>query len=509
MEREYIVSLQAGVDYDQFWYEMETTTSSLSYVPDRTVDIVNERPGSLRSCHYSITEAEADVLRSDPRVYSVEIPPDQRDDISIGFSALQFNNYTKTSSSSGNFVNWGLLRCVSETNNYGTGSTATGGFPFTLDGTGVDVVIHDSGLQIDHPEFGARVQTINWYTESGLPGTQSANFYRDWDGHGTHVGGIVAGQNYGWAKNAQIYSMKVAGLEGSGDSGTGIPISDCFDAVKLWHQNKPVDPETGFKRPTVVNMSWGYSSTFSNINGGVYRGVAWTGTTKKSEYGMIGNASNRFGVRVNSVDVDLAEMVSAGIIVCVAAGNSYQKIDVSGGLDWDNRYNRTGVGNVYYHRGSSPSDPGAISVGSTDTTVYDATTEYKSVFSDSGPGVDIWSPGSNIMSSCSTINSFSALAYSFNSSYKQVNISGTSMASPQVAGLAALYLQLNPWATPAQAKAWLQANSKSVIYSTGLDADYSNSRSIMGSSNQFLFNPFNRQHPIATVGDVGLVALSL
>lgn len=508
MEREYIVSLQEGVDYDQFWHEMETATHSVTHVPDRTVDIINERPGSLRSCHYSLTDAEADALRNDPRVYSVEIPPDQRDDISIGFSAVQFNNYTKTTSDSGDFVNWALLRCVSESNNYGTATTAEGGFPFTIDGTGVDVVIHDSGLQTDHPEFGGRVQTINWYVESGLPGTQSENFYRDWDGHGTHVGGIVAGQNYGWAKNARIYSMKVAGLEGSGDSGTGIPVSDCFDAVKLWHQNKPVDPATGFKRPTVVNMSWGYSSTFSNINGGVYRGVAWSGTTKRSEYGMIGS-SNRFGVRVGSVDVDLAEMVSAGIVVCVAAGNSYQKIDVSGGLDWDNRYNRTGVGNVYYHRGSSPSDPGAIAVGSIDSTVYNATTEYKSVFSDSGPGVDIWAPGSNIMSSCSTINAFGGQPYSFNSSYKQVNISGTSMASPQVAGVAALYLQLNPWATPAQVKAWLQSNSKSVVYGTGLDTDYTNSRSIMGSSNRFLFNPFNRQHPIATVGDVGLVALAL
>ena len=508
MEREYIVSLQEGVDYDQFWHEMETATHSVAHVPDRTVDIINERPGSLRSCHYSLTDAEADALRSDPRVYSVEIPPDQRDDISIGFSTVQFNNYTKTTSSSGNFVNWGLLRCVSATNNYGTATTAEGGFPFTIDGTGVDVVIHDSGLQTDHPEFGGRVQTINWYVESGLPGTQSENFYRDWDGHGTHVGGIVAGQNYGWAKNARIYSMKVAGLEGSGDSGTGIPVSDCFDAVKLWHQNKPVDPATGFKRPTVVNMSWGYRSSFININGGVYRGVAWTGTTKRTEYGMIGS-SNTFGVRVDSVDVDLAEMVSAGIVVCVAAGNRYQKIDISGGLDWDNRYNRTGVGNVYYHRGSSPSDPSAISVGSIDSTVYDATTEYKSVFSNSGPGVDIWAPGSNILSSCSTVNEYAAPAYSFDSNYKQVNISGTSMASPQVAGVAALFLQLNPWATPDQVKAWLQANSKSVVYSTGLDSDYTNSRSIMGSSNRFLFNPFNRQHPIATTGDVGLVALAL
>ena len=82
-------------------------------------------------------------------------------------------------------------------------------YNYVLDGTGVDVVIIDTGIQPDHPEFQdangvSRVKQINWYEASGQSGVQPANFYRDTDGHGTHVAGTVAGKTYGWAKNANI-----------------------------------------------------------------------------------------------------------------------------------------------------------------------------------------------------------------------------------------------------------------------------------------------------------------
>ena len=518
-EREYVVSLVPGVDYDQFWHEMEHQSQALPTVPDRAVTVSNERPGSLRSCHYMLTDAEAAVLAQDARVYSVEIPPDQRTDIRMGFLAQQFSVFDKTTSSSGSFVNWGLRRSNSATNVYQTGTTAPGAYDYTLDGTGVDVVIQDSGIQTDHPEFldseqNSRVQLINWYTESGIPGTQSANFYRDRDGHGTHVAGIAVGASYGWAKNSRIYSVKVAGLEGSGDSGTGISVANCFDVIKLWHQNKPVDPITGVKRPTVVNMSWGYMLPFDNITGGNYRGTVWTGTSVRPEYGMVGTLSGgvrEFVVRVGSVDSDLQELIDAGVHVTVAAGNSYQKVDVPSGDDYDNYFTSSVYGNIAYHRGGSPYSDQAITVGSVDSTVFDVSTEYKSVFSESGPGVMIYAPGSNIVSATSTVNSWGGNSqnYYLNSSYRQTNLSGTSMAAPQVAGVLCLYLQLNPWATPDQARAWLLHNSQSVIYNTGSSTDYTNDRSIKGSENRMLYNPFNQEHPLITSGVVGIQGLSL
>ena len=142
-------------------------------------------------------------------------------------------------------------------------------FNYNLTGKGVDVVIQDTGIDVGHIEFTdsngiSRVQQINWFTESGVSGTQSANHYRDYDGHGSHVAGTVAGRTMGWAKDARIYALKVSGLEGSGDGGTGISVSNCFDVIKGWHNNKPIDPNTGYKRPTVVNMSWGYG--YPNVN---------------------------------------------------------------------------------------------------------------------------------------------------------------------------------------------------------------------------------------------------
>ena len=512
-EQEYVVCLHAQVDVDEFWHEMEHDLVHHDTVPHRCVCIVNERPGSRRICHYALTPTEAEQLRADPRVLSVELPVQQQSHISIKPDVMQYGNFSKTTSAVGNALNWGLKRCVSESNNYGTSSEATGGFPYTLDGTGVDVVIMDSGIQPDHPEFQdaqgvSRVQQIDWYLAAGITGTQSVDFYRDWDGHGTHVAGICVGKTYGWAKNARIYAIKLAGLEGAGDSGTGMNISDAMDVLKLWHQNKTPDPQTGVKRPTVVNMSWGYVTQFVDITGGSYRGTPWTGTSRRTDLGMIGS-NGEFGVRVSSTDVDVTEMTDAGIHVTISAGNYYQKNDVVSGADYNNYFNRSGFGAIYYHRGGSPHADLAIRVGSMDTQVRNATTEYKSVFSDGGPAVDVWAPGSYVMSASSEINSLGGVTYYANASFKQANISGTSMAAPQVAGVISLYLQLNPWATPSQVKAWLISQSQPTIYTTGSDTDYTNNRSLLGSASRVMFQPFNSELPLRSLGEVGWTGVNL
>ncbi|MFB8144697.1 S8 family peptidase [Streptomyces parvus] len=81
----------------------------------------------------------------------------------------------------------------------------------------------------------------------------------------------------------------------------------------------------------------------------------------------------------------------------------------------------------------------AITVGSTTNT------DARSSFSNYGAIVDIFAPGSSITSTWSTSDTATN------------TISGTSMASPHVAGAAAIYLADNPGSTPAQVSAGLVA----------------------------------------------------
>jgi len=516
MLKEYIVSLKRDVDYNLFWSQMESETDGLLFVPNRRVDIVNNRDGSLRSCHYSLTDAEVNTLQNDDRVFSVEIPPEQRTDIEIGIRARQTGSFNKPTNSNGANVNWGLVRVSNNNNVFGSNLTSSVSYyDYFLDGTGVDVVIQDSGLEVAHPEFtdargNPRVQQINWYTASGLGGTQDANHYRDFDGHGTHVAGIVAGKSFGWAKNANVYSLKVNGLEGAGDSGTGISVTDCFDVIKLWHRNKPVQASTGKKRPTIVNMSWGYTTTIatSAITAINFRGVNFTGSNisgyiKKWNMGLypfgVINAlatdmtSYTTSIRIGSVDTDIQELIDEGVHVVIASGNHYTKIDVSTGADYNNYI--TAGGTYYWHRGSSPIDDEAFMVGSIDSTVYASNLDQKAIYSCSGNGIDMWAPGSNIMSCSSNTNRFSAVSYNLDSGFKQVVLSGTSMASPQVCGALATFLQLNPGVTPTQLKAWATntASVSNVIYNSGNVnlSDFLDNRSTLSTKNKFLYFPFN------------------
>jgi len=508
MEKEYIVSLNKNVNYDEVWNDIELSNTNSPYIPNRAVDIVNARPASLRNCHYALTDEEAAQMRNDPRILAVEIPPEQNPNLYIGRRYDQAGDFTKTTSDSGSYINWGIRRCIDLVNPYGTGTTVSGDYYYWNDGTGVDVVIQDSGIQVDHPEFNnsngrSRVQQINWATVSGLPFTQSPNFYRDYSGHGTHVAGIAAGLTYGWARNANIYSVKVAGLEGSGDSGSGISTTYCFDCIKIWHQNKTANPATGVVRPTVVNMSWGYSGFYNTVSSVYYQGVTYTdasttgnATYRYSTYGIKNISAAAYGftyllpIRVASIDVDVEEMIDAGIHICIAAGNDQYYVCNPSDTNYQN-YMVTSQGLYYYHRGMSPHSPNCNTVGSIDISVYSATEEYKATYSNQGPGVNIWAPGTSVMSACSNINQFGtgAQPYYLNASFKQTNISGTSMASPQICGLSALYLQRNLGATVSEVKEYLQeqAEQSARLYSTGQNYDYTNIRSLMGSPNRLAY----------------------
>ncbi len=122
--------------------------------------------------------------------------------------------------------------------------------------------------------------------------------------------------------------------------------------------------------------------------------------------------------------------------------------------------------------GQSPaSTPAAVTVGSTTST------DAASYFSNWGTCVDVYAPGSDITSAWWTSNSATN------------TISGTSMAAPHVAGVAALYLQGAPAALPATVAARLLATSTAGRL-TGIGAT---------SPNKLVFSRLTVETPAAAI----------
>lgn len=491
-QREYIITVNDPAVWTDVWELFTQGGLGDNYIPTRPIDVINERPFNDYVAHFSLTDEEATELRNDIRFTSVELQADLQDDVGKGFAGTRTALYDKTEATSATMKNWGLLRGVRDNNPFASLSSVTGDYTYNLNGTGVDIVIIDSGVEPGHPEFavnadgtgGSRVVDFNW-ASLGVPGIASSasigGYLGDSDGHGNHCIGIAAGNTNGWAPGAAIYSIRIftGPSVRTGAFLNAINSDLCFDLVRAFHLKKIAEGNT---RPTICTNSWGYRSGYSGMQYTVYRDTQYNITSRNSTYGQV-NFLHPYVV--NYLDVSANNAAAAGVIMVGAAGNYFHKCDIPGGLDYDNYYSYLGFENIYYHRGSSPCRASSmINVGAVDNT----TTEQKVGFSETGPRVDVYAPGVKIMSALS--NRYGSIGDPRDTSYRLGKIDGTSMACPQVTGMLACVLQARPGMTPAEAKQFVIDNSiKNTLQVTGAES-YTNQRSLQGGANRILKTPF-------------------
>lgn len=509
-QREHVITVLDPTVWDVLWDQLTTNGLGDNFIPHRSVGVVNDRPFNDYSAHFSLTDPEALEIATDPRVHTVELCAALQDDVHKRHSGSRVGDYNRDPAlTTSQMKNWGLIRCITTVEPFGQNKSLQQACGYNLDGSDVDIIVVDTGIEANHPEFavnadgtgGSRVIDFNW-ASLGVPGIATGlaigGYLGDSDGHGSNCASIAAGNTQGWAPKAAVYSIRI--FNGS-DITTGAPLGAInadyvFDLVRAFHLQKIA---SGNKRPTICTNSWGYSSTYTGMVSTTWRNTSYANTVKDVTYGQV-NDDHPYSI--NYVNAGVNNCINAGVILLVAAGNNSHKIDVPGGVDYDNYYVYQPVAggpseNVYYHRGSSPMGTDAIIVGAHGYLPSAQVIEGKASFSCSGPRVDIYAPGVLITGAyANQPYATQAAPDPRNPNFYINKISGTSQATPQVAGYLACIAQARPNVTPSQAKAFVLDYSikgvlNEVTWNYPIGTTYGNYYSLQGGDNRLLYQPFN------------------
>jgi serine protease AprX len=289
-----------------------------------------------------------------------------------------------------------------------------------IKGKGIGVAVVDSGVDGTHPALAKRVKHNTKVMELGDPAPTimlgvDQGPYNNSDtssGHGTHVAGIVAADGTGG----------VVGVAPEADLigyGTGEAI---FVFGVLWVYDDIISHKTDWNI-RVINNSWGSSFRLFDPDEPI-------------------NQATR-------------EAHRNGIVVVFAAGNASTEMSL-------NPYSAApwviSVGNGTLNMQRSSTSSGGIEFDNA-TLVEDFPVDEVKKLAFTGDRIGLYhpslsAPGTNIVSTATLGAAVTGLPGG------TASASGTSMASPHIAGVAALMIQKNPKLTPDEVKVALQVTSQ-------------------------------------------------
>ncbi|HUR15223.1 MAG TPA: S8 family serine peptidase [Mycobacteriales bacterium] len=294
-----------------------------------------------------------------------------------------------------------------------------------------DLPVHASGTQAGPPSYG-----LDRIDQRALPLNNSYSYTADGTGVTAYV--IDTGINYGhsdFGGRARAGFDAVTAGGGAVDcNGHGTHVSGTIGGTAYGVA----------KRVSLVGVRV-LDCDGSGTTAQVVAGIDWVKNHHQAGVPAVANMSLGGGVD-NAIDTAVNNAIADGITFGVAAGND-------GGFVGD----LLGSSNACNH--SPARVAAALTVGATDKT------DTKASYSNKGTCLDLFAPGTDIKSAW------------MGSSTATNTISGTSMATPHVVGVAALYLAGHTSATPAAvASALLGSTTNGVVKSPGT-----------GSPNRLLF----------------------